>query len=156
MMMYDTPSSRKKALRSSIHLLLMSMLAFIIGFLMSYDAATMQDNTWDIDDVDGSITTLDAVINSAASASEDDDAPATTLELLGRIALRQRQLNNEIIREYGVFGKDIFNKINVEKIIQLSPLSQTKLLRKIMIKIVLSRIKNQGNEGAEGSSQPAP
>eukprot|EP00985_Skeletonema_marinoi_P030876 scaffold34418_cov73-Skeletonema_marinoi.AAC.1 len=135
----------------------MSMLAFIIGFLMSYDAATMQDNTWDIDDVDGSITTLDTVINSAAAAAaEDDDAPATTLELLGRIALRQRQLNNEIIREYGVFGKDIFNKINVEKIIQLSPLSQTKLLRKIMIKIVLNRIKNQGNEGAEGSSQPAP
>mmetsp|Transcript_14367 Transcript_14367/g.29327 ORF Transcript_14367/g.29327 Transcript_14367/m.29327 type:complete len:613 (+) Transcript_14367:92-1930(+) len=153
-MMHDTPSSsRKKALRSSIHLFLMSMLAFIIGFLMSYDAATMQDNTWDIDDVDGSITTLDTVINSAAAAAfEDDDAPATTLELLGRISLRQRQLNNEIIREYGVFGKDIFNKINVEKIIQLSPLSQTKLLRKIMIKIVLSRIKNQGNEGAEGSA----
>ncbi|KAL7493442.1 hypothetical protein ACHAWT_006644 [Skeletonema menzelii] len=134
-------------MRSSIHLFLMSMMSFIIGFFMSYDAATMQDRTWDVDDVDGSITTLDTALS--ASKEEEIDSPATTLELLGRIALQQRQLNNEIIREYGVFGKDIFNKINVEKIIQLSSLSKTKLLRKIMIKIVLGRIKNQGNEGTE-------
>ena len=104
---------------------------------------------------DGSITTLDAAIDSLAASKEENDTPATTLELLGRIALKQRQLNNEIMREYGVFGKDIFNKVNVEQILQLSPLSQTKLLRKIMIKIVLGRIKNQGNEGAE-SNQSAP
>jgi hypothetical protein len=155
--MNNTPPSRKKALRSFIHLFLMSVLAFIIGFLMSYDAATMQDNTWDVDDVDGSITTLDAPIHDSAAAASED-VPSTTLELLGRIALRQRQLNNEIIREYGVFGKHIFNKINLEKIIQLSPLSQTKLLRKIMIKIVLGRIHNKANndEGAEGNQPAAP
>ena len=96
---------------------------------MSYDAATMQEDTWDVDDVDGSI---DVAIKSAAA---EENFPTATLELLGRIALKQRQLNNEIIREYGAFGKDVFNTGNVEKIIQLSSMSKTKLLRKLMIKI---------------------
>ncbi len=143
--------SSRKALRSSIHLILMSLLAFIIGFLMSYDAATMKDRNWDVDDVDGSITALDSAIDS----SNGNDVPTTTLELLGKIALKQRQLNNGIIREYGVFGKDIFNMINVEKILQVSSLSKTKLLRKIMIKIVLGRIKNQEMSGAKGNSNQA-
>jgi hypothetical protein len=30
----------KKALRSSVHLFGMSMISFVIGFLISYDAAT--------------------------------------------------------------------------------------------------------------------
>ena len=68
----------------------MSGLAFIIGFLMIRD----------VDDVDGSITPLDAAINNSAGAVSEN-SPSTTLELLGRIALRKRQLNSEIIREYG-------------------------------------------------------
>ncbi len=123
---------------------------------MSYDAATMQDNTWDVDDIDGSITALDSAIDSLAASNVNKGVPATTLELLGRIALKQRQLNNEIIREYGTFGRDVFNMINVEKILQLSSLSKTKLLRKIMIKIVLGRIKNQENSSAHDNNPPAP
>lgn len=123
---------------------------------MSYDAATMKDRNWDVDDVDGSITALDSAIDSLATSNEND-VPATTLELLGKISLKQRQLNSEIIREYGVFGKDIFNMINVEKILQVSSLSKKKLLRKMMIKIVLSRIKHQEKSGAKGNNdQPAP
>lgn len=134
----------------------MSLLAFLIGFLMSYDAATMQDRTWDVDDVDGSITALESTIDLLPASNENDHVPVTTLELLGKIALKQRQLSNEIIREYGVFGKDIFNMINVEKILQVSSLSKTKLLRKIMIKIVLGRIKNQEKSGAKGNNRSAP
>ena len=120
----------------------MSVLAFIIGFLMSYDAATMQEDRWDVDEVDGSI---DVAIKSAAA---EENFPTTTLELLGRIALKQRQLNNEIIREYGAFGKDVFNAIFVEKIIKLSAMSKTKLQRKLMIKIVLGRIRQESDEPA--------
>eukprot|EP00584_Thalassiosira_punctigera_P025730 CAMPEP_0172556186 /NCGR_PEP_ID=MMETSP1067-20121228/64004_1 /TAXON_ID=265564 ORGANISM="Thalassiosira punctigera, Strain Tpunct2005C2" /NCGR_SAMPLE_ID=MMETSP1067 /ASSEMBLY_ACC=CAM_ASM_000444 /LENGTH=74 /DNA_ID=CAMNT_0013344921 /DNA_START=63 /DNA_END=283 /DNA_ORIENTATION=+ len=35
----------KKHLRSSIHLVFMSILSFLVGFLMSYDAAMVRDDS---------------------------------------------------------------------------------------------------------------
>ncbi|KAL7530154.1 hypothetical protein ACHAXR_003337 [Thalassiosira sp. AJA248-18] len=126
----------KKALRSIIHLLGMSILSFAIGFLMSYDEA-VQSSSIGIEIGNHGDGTLSEM---SASDGADHIIPPTTLELLGTLLVKQKQLYNQL-HEYGRF-KSVFGAESLERIFGLSPLSKKRLERKLMIKILLARINS--------------
>mmetsp|Transcript_47118 Transcript_47118/g.98799 ORF Transcript_47118/g.98799 Transcript_47118/m.98799 type:complete len:628 (+) Transcript_47118:159-2042(+) len=149
--------------RSSIHLVFMSIIAFGVGFLMSYDAATMQQ-TASLDHRgmgekilrDDSSTTTASDPGGTAAATDTLDTPSTTLELLGIITMKQRQLFNTVIRaEYGKHD-NIFNADSIERLFQISPLSKKRLKRKLMMKIVEGRIQRGKGGGSKSDEQEQP
>jgi hypothetical protein len=115
-----------------------SVISFVIGFLISYDAATMHNP------VGGN-----AEKERHSSSYEGDTAPAsplTTLELLGIVRIKQKQMYENILhQEYRRFSH-IFLTRNLERIFHLTPLSRKRLIRKLIIKILLGRIHIEGRD----------
>lgn len=124
---------KKKRKGSSSHLIGMSLLALGVGFLISYDAALQMD---------GIHIRGGKMHEEEDTTAGTDNIPATTLELLGKIVIKQKEMYTSILEpEYGRFSS-IFRVENLQKIFQLTPLSRKRLIRKLMIKILMARIKN--------------
>ena len=141
-MMMMTQPTRKKALRSSIHLIFMAILSFTIGFFMSYDAATMREKLISNEFEHVAIKAVGSGSSSTLLAADAKyTAPSTTLELLGIITMKQKQKWNDIFKEYGRFTQDIFNTVQLEHLFRVSPLSRKRLIRRIIIKILQGRIQ---------------
>lgn len=128
---------------------------------MSYDlhAATMQNNLMieqHNHNEDNTMMQEKRAINLAAVTTTTlNTPPSTTLELLGTILMKQKQLFARVMPEYGRFANTIFNTETLERIFQLSPLSKKRLMRKLMVKIVLGRIHHHNNnEDNVGRDQP--
>jgi hypothetical protein len=130
-------------LRSSAYLFGMSMTSFVIGFLISYDAATMQGSVGGI--TEGKLRSGRGGESSASDGSPRRPPPSTTLELLGIVRMEQRRMYSDVLPpEYQSFGY-IFETRNLERIFQLTPLSRKRLMRKLIIKILLGRIRRDGH-----------
>ncbi|KAL3794772.1 hypothetical protein HJC23_012782 [Cyclotella cryptica] len=127
-----------KACRPTLQLVLMSIVAFSIGFFMSYDAAIMRDADRKIMTEYSAHVIADRPMNKGY-IPQLVTAPSTTLELLGNIAIQQKHIMVKLSKEYGRFSPEIFNTVNLEKLFPISARSQKRLIRRLMIKILLGR-----------------
>ena len=118
----STAARNKKALRSSVHLVAMSLVSFGIGFLMSYDAATVNESLGH-----HGMREEERLGDAATTQDAQRAFPSTTLELLGTILMKRRQLYNGMRSEYGGFST-IFSTESLERIFQQSPLSRKRLV----------------------------
>ena len=148
----------KKALRSSVHLFGMSMISFLIGFLISYDAATTKQNS--VSGITEKKHHLSYEIESSTSDSSPprhhmtSPSPLTTLELLGIVRIMQKKIHSNILHpEYRSFSY-IFETRHLETIFQLTPLSRKRLIRKLIIKILLGRIQREGRGDDDHYGEP--
>ena len=131
---------KKAKSSSSFHITLGSILAFTIGFLMSYDAA-MQHQA-----IIGGNAPEDMnekhITTNGDQQSASGVLPTTTLEILGMLYIKQKQTFNRLLAsEYGRFS-NTFNTENLDRIFNLSPISKKRLIRKLMMKILLGRIQH--------------